>query len=210
MSQVMNPVWGSVGDLFLYPDAHAEDDMRMSADLVAAAFSDRLGRAGRGFGEWLGSVTPSDREELFTRTFDINPTCSLELGWHLYGEDYKRGSFLVDMRRLMASLGIEETRELPDHVVHALRALERLPAVKAQCFSLGYVQPALVKMTEGLDAAPGPWPDVVTGLLEALEAAYGPTPATPSAPSAEASGPYAEGRASVGEAQGAPGGCHAG
>ena len=47
MSQVMNPVWGSVGDLFLYPDAHAEDDMRMSADLVAAAFSDRLGRAGR-------------------------------------------------------------------------------------------------------------------------------------------------------------------
>ena len=27
-------------------------------------------------------------QELYTRTFDINPVCTLEIGWHIYGEDY--------------------------------------------------------------------------------------------------------------------------
>ncbi len=37
-------------------------------------------------------------EELYTRTFDLNPVCALEIGWHLFGEDYERGAFLVRMR----------------------------------------------------------------------------------------------------------------
>ena len=29
-----------------------------------------------------------DLQEMYTRTFDINAVCTLEVGWHIYGEDY--------------------------------------------------------------------------------------------------------------------------
>ena len=66
---------------------------------------------------------PAGLEELYTRTFDINPVCSLETGWHLFGEDYNRGAFLVRMRGLLRQHGIEEGAELTDHLESALRVL---------------------------------------------------------------------------------------
>ena len=42
---------------------------------------------------------PEDRmEELFTRTFDVQPICYLDLGYVIFGEDYKRGAFLLHMQ----------------------------------------------------------------------------------------------------------------
>jgi len=39
-------------------------------------------------------------------TFDINPACALEVGWHLFGEDYMRGQFLVRMREELSKYEI--------------------------------------------------------------------------------------------------------
>ena len=65
-------------------------------------------------------------EELFTRTFDLNPQCCPEIGWHLFGERYDRGSFLVWMRDQLRSFGLSEDGELPDHLFHVLRTLGRM------------------------------------------------------------------------------------
>jgi nitrate reductase assembly molybdenum cofactor insertion protein NarJ len=55
-------------------------------------------------------------EELYTRTFDLNPVATLEVGWHLWGEQYERGRFLADLRALQDRLGIDAGTELPDHL----------------------------------------------------------------------------------------------
>ncbi|HSP13578.1 MAG TPA: hypothetical protein VLV78_02370 [Thermoanaerobaculia bacterium] len=55
-------------------------------------------------------------EELYTTTFDLNPVATLEVGWHLWGEQYERGRFLSDLRALQATLGIDSGCELPDHL----------------------------------------------------------------------------------------------
>ena len=60
------------------------------------------------FAERVRTLPLEDLEELFTRTFDLNPVCCLEVGWHLYGEDYNRGAFLVKMRQLLRSHGVAE------------------------------------------------------------------------------------------------------
>ena len=52
-------------------------------------------------------------EQLGDAYRDINPECTLEVGWQLYGEDYNRGAFLVRMRAWMRSVGVEERGELP-------------------------------------------------------------------------------------------------
>src|SRR6266568_3182701 len=56
------------------------------------------------------------RQELYVQTFEFNPACTLELGWHLFGENYERGEFLVRMREQLRRHGIAESNELPDHL----------------------------------------------------------------------------------------------
>ena len=37
-------------------------------------------------------------QEIYTRTFHIQAICYLDLGYVMFGEDYKRGEFLVNMK----------------------------------------------------------------------------------------------------------------
>ena len=37
-------------------------------------------------------------EELYTVSFDLSPVVTLEVGWHLFGEQYERGAFLARLR----------------------------------------------------------------------------------------------------------------
>ena len=37
-------------------------------------------------------------EEQYIQSFDMNTKGALEVGWHLFGENYDRGVFLVKMR----------------------------------------------------------------------------------------------------------------
>jgi nitrate reductase delta subunit len=85
-------------------------------------------------------------QELYTRTFDLNPACSPELGWHLFGERYERGLFLVKLRQLMRRVELPETTELPDHLAGVLRLLPRLPAEEAADLAAACVLPALATM----------------------------------------------------------------
>jgi nitrate reductase delta subunit len=181
--------WDAVSTLLLYPDAQAEADLTAASEWLIVN-GDGLAEAARRFARFVADSDASVREERFTRTFDINPACSLELGWHLYGEDYKRGAFLVDMRQLIRGLGIEETQELPDHLIHALRCLERLPSPKVEQFSTAYLQPALSKMLEGYTSEDCPWRPVLVALLRELEAEYGETHLIESVPSAASPEPY--------------------
>lgn len=115
--------------------------------------------------------TAPQREELYIQTFDLNKLCTLDLGWHLFGEDYNRGLFLVKLRQEMQRLEIPESAELPDHVTHVLAILGRMDPAAAADFAASCVIPAVQKLREGLKAKKGnPYTAVVEGLLELLEA----------------------------------------
>jgi len=96
-------------------------------------------------------------EETFARTFDWSGERSLDLGWHLYGERYERGAFLVSMRSRLRAAGVEEGEELPDHLTALLRALGRMSAAEAAAFCAAIFAPALSKLVAGferIDACP--------------------------------------------------------
>ena len=111
-------------------------------------------RAGLARFEHLKDRPRDELEELYTRTFDVNPVCSLEVGWHLFGEDYARGAFLVKARGLLREVGIEEGGELPDHLTSLLKAMDRLDEETAGTLSRRFVSPAVVKMLGGFDQSP--------------------------------------------------------
>src|SRR5215510_4362436 len=74
----------------------------------------------------IESLAFSDLQELYTRTFDLNPACALEVGYHLFGENYKRGEFLANLRETEAPFDLGQTRQLPDYLPVLLRLLVKL------------------------------------------------------------------------------------
>lgn len=110
-------------------------------------------------------------EELYTRTFDLNPISTLEIGWHLYGEQYERGRFLVRAREMLCRVEVEEDGELPDFLPSLLRALPRLSHDEA--IDLGaYLLPAVSVMCDALaDKDKGnPYHAILEAVRQALAA----------------------------------------
>ena len=65
-------------------------------------------------------------QELYTRSFDLNPVCTLDVGWHLYGEQYERGAFIVRMWQALRCHRIVQCGGLADHLSHPLLLSFRL------------------------------------------------------------------------------------
>lgn len=124
------------------------------------------------FAHAVAGRTVEELQELYTRTFDLNPVCALDVGWHLYGENYDRGRFLVRMRELLETLGIEESVELPDHLTSVLPALARLDGEAAGDLAEGYVGRALHKMLDGLSGKDNPYEEVLRAVAQVLETRF--------------------------------------
>ena len=92
-------------------------------------------------------------QELYAQTFDWSPDTTLDIGWHLFGENYDRGAFLVKLRGALRTHGLAESNELPDHLSHVLPLLDRLPDDERTEFAAKYVLPAIGKLHDGLSKA---------------------------------------------------------
>lgn len=150
--------------LFSYP----ADGYRQQADDWLGAMGSEPGEAAAAFREFHAGIEglgTEELQELFTRTFDLNPMCTLEIGWQLYGEDYHRGEFLVRMREQLREYDVPESGELPDHLSHALLLLGKLEAEEAAEFASRYVLPALDKMRAA-------WKENRNAFAPLLEAAF--------------------------------------
>jgi nitrate reductase assembly molybdenum cofactor insertion protein NarJ len=116
-------------------------------------------------------------QELYVQTFEFNPACTLEIGWHIFGENYERGEFLVRMREQLRSHGIAESCELPDHLCHILPLLDRLDSEEAAALVGQFVLPALAKVKDALNGSA--YHDLVVATATRLEADYPDAPRRP-------------------------------
>ena len=122
------------------------------------------------FAAAVGPMSIESLQELFIQTFDLSPVCTLEVGWHLYGENYERGTFLVHMREQLRECGLAESDELPDHLSHVLAVLGRMETGVACEFAGRYVMPALAKMLEGLQGKQNPFENVMKAIWRNVHA----------------------------------------
>lgn len=164
-----------LASLLSYPEAGHDVAVAACRDaLLADPAAGVRAAAGRidSFARSAAGRTVADIQELYTRTFDLNPVCALEVGWHLYGESYDRGRFLVRMRELLEALGLAESVELPDHLTSVLPALARLEAEAAEDLAGSYVAQAIRKMLEGLAGKENPYEGVLQAVRQVLEARF--------------------------------------
>lgn len=150
-----------------YPDAATSallTECQAADGWADPAAAEPLGR----FAAAVAGDSVEAMQERFTGAFDFDPKCSLDIGWHLYGENYDRGDFLVRLRGELAAHGVEEGVDLPDHLPHVLQLLARMPADAASALGRDSVIPALDKILAGLDGRETPYEHVVRSVHAAV------------------------------------------
>ncbi len=140
-------IYAQLATLFEYPGENYVSRAKQCAERVSR---EQQGSAAlEEFCAAIDGKSSDELQELFTQTFDLNPVCTLEIGWHLYGEDYQRGEFLVKMRQQLRTHEVKESQELPDHLTHALQLLASMEDEEAAAFAGQFLLPALDKMRSG-------------------------------------------------------------
>lgn len=132
--------------------------------LKAEELANELGKLDDGFVEllkpYVDYLTTNDLgtiEEAYTNTFDVQAVCPLEIGYTLFGEDYKRGEFLVRMSDLHQEHQTPiNNSELSDFLPNVLMLLNRMPDDEFKKeFIEKIVMPALTKMLKNFDEKKG-------------------------------------------------------
>ncbi|NUM50145.1 MAG: hypothetical protein HUU48_03430 [Flavobacteriales bacterium] len=99
------------------------------------------------FSNYVASTPSEQIEEVYTKTFHIQAVCYLDLGYVIFGEDYKRGEFLVNMKHEQDLAENDCGNDLADNLVNVLTLL---PKLKDQEFKeeliVRILIPALEKM----------------------------------------------------------------
>lgn len=105
-------------------------------------------------------------QEAYTSTFDFQPECTLNLGYHLFGEDQRRGMFLAKLKEFYETAAIDTGNELPDHLIHLLRYVAAQPesneskGIVAEC-----LLPAVSKIAQGTRENSDPYKPVLDALV---------------------------------------------
>jgi nitrate reductase molybdenum cofactor assembly chaperone len=154
-----------------YPEAGYLERLQRCQELAGAA-GEEVGSCVDSFVERMANKTLFELEEQYIRTFDMNPVCSMDTGWQLFGEDYNRGLYMVRMREEMRKFDVPESTELPDHLTHVLPVLGRMDEEAATEFALACVIPAVKKTLSGLPKDNSYHP-LIKGLVTLLELRYG-------------------------------------
>lgn len=118
-------IYSYLADTLSYPKSEYAITIAKCADTLKADFPEIRPY----FTEMLEFASTSDAarlEEAYTSTFDINAVCHLDVGYQLFGEDYKRGALLVELSRVQREAGAPVGTELADHLPVLLRLLPKM------------------------------------------------------------------------------------
>ncbi len=142
-------VW--LADIFDYPNQDFVQKLKAASDFLnqyspAAAFE---------FEPFVKVMTNLDllgQQELFIRSFDVQALTTLDLGYVLFGDDYKRGELLVNLNREHRTADNDCGNELADYLPNVLRLL---PKLLDESLQLEFVEkilgPALRNMINAFD-----------------------------------------------------------
>lgn len=139
-------------DVFSYPNDSLKEKIEGVLYYLETCYKD----AAELFGNFASFVKSTDSklwEEIYTRSFDVQALTTLDLGYVLFGDDYKRGELLVNLnnehKKACNSCGVE----LSDHLPNVLRLLAKLvnEDLRADLISL-IIYPALVKIESEFDS----------------------------------------------------------
>lgn len=116
----------------------------------------------------IGGKSLGHLEEAYTNAFDLRADCTPNLGYHLFGDDGRRGLFLAELKGRMEACGIPLGAELPDHISLLLRYMHAVEQERCTLIE-DCMLPAVSRMVDVLDSTENPYKMALSALLSLLQ-----------------------------------------
>ncbi|MCH7743539.1 MAG: hypothetical protein IIB71_12845 [Proteobacteria bacterium] len=140
-----------LASLFEYPDTDFPEKVGKIKALLDADYK----TAAEKLHQFLTYLPVDDvllMQELFIRSFDVQAIATLDLGYVLFGDDYKRGELLANLNREHIDAGNDCGTELADFLANVLRLISVLRDEElVSDLSYAVVAPALLEMVGEFD-----------------------------------------------------------
>ncbi len=118
-------IYPLIGRLFCYPGGdYADIIQQLRVELMFYADADLSGL--KVVGQHFTGLPVSELQEYYIRTFDVNADCYLDIGYVLFGEESKRGQFLLNMKSEQLKADNPCGTEFPDHLPNVLTLLPKM------------------------------------------------------------------------------------
>lgn len=143
--------YDAVARLFHYPDERYKSILEKACNVLAESYP-MAAEELVSFNEYCAQATLIEIQELYLRSFDVQAITTLDLGFVMFGDDYKRGQLLVHLNREHREAGNNIETELADHLPNVLRLLPRMADRElAAELVQRLIGPAIWKMIQDFD-----------------------------------------------------------
>ena len=153
--------YSALAKLLEYPESRAE------LLRIAGEVGDRLSSLGventlPEFAYYVENSPLGTVQEEYVRVFDLSPICYPYLSHHIFGESYKRGEYMVELKAQYRKHGFSPPEgELPDHIAVVLDFLSRLDRRERRGLLAGHVAQGVSRMAEVMAREGSPYAHVL-------------------------------------------------
>lgn len=134
--------------LFVYPRKDFNDQVKKVQSILESDYKE-VANILKPFSNFVQQASLHTLEELFTRSFEVQAVTTLDLGYLLFGDDYKRAELLVNLNREHREVNNDCGDELPDHLPNVLRLLPKLTDMQLRKELVNMlVAPSLLKILD--------------------------------------------------------------
>jgi nitrate reductase delta subunit len=118
------------------------------------------------FRDAAGELGRDALEEAYIQVFEMQAETTLYIGHQLFGEDWRRGTFMACLKERYRECGFSCGAELPDHASVILRFLKAEPPGPEKEELIGdCIVPALHKVLRAIEGKKTPYGNVLRALL---------------------------------------------
>lgn len=143
----------SLANIFYYPG----EDYKSKIDDCSKLLSKEYPKAYeiiKPFLKFISEKHLHEIEEIFGKTFHIQAICYLDIGYVLFAEDYKRGDFLVKMKKEQELANVDCGDELPDNLPNVLTWMSVTENHSfLDEFAVRIMKPTMLKMLQEFDGS---------------------------------------------------------
>lgn len=163
--------YGQIADLLDYPSAAFGTQLGRTCETCRAT---KAAGSLADFEHAMRLISIGEIEELYSRTFDLNPLCAPAASVHLFGEEsFKRAELMARLVDAYAQAQFDCGPEVPDHVATLLRFMEVAPEDLRAELDQYILRPALRKMDEFLSSKHNPYAKVLMAAIALLQTEFG-------------------------------------
>ena len=156
--------YGLLAEMFRYPSDDLKNYQGKWNEIISR-YDDSLRPGLDRFTAHIREKPLSFQQEYYISTFDVQAMCFLDIGYVLYGEDYRRGIFLVNIKKEQMKANNDCGSELPDHLPNILTLLPKIAEPElAEELIYSMLIPAINRMIQAFREVS----NLYRGLLEVL------------------------------------------